>query len=184
MSRRLASFKLPPDLIVAARTKAAAEGVTVTSVVEAALREWVGDDGIESARRWRRNLHIWVSMANRGNAEASITLMIGGSIVSGIAISFSAWQRGLEELLLTGDTDTPEANATMAEGLRLARIDYEASKLDDLDPEVNHENEEPTWFTKIHLRDAVVHTNGQRMEVRYWRGELDRVDGWWLGYYE
>jgi hypothetical protein len=54
MSRRLASFKLPPDLIVAARTKAAAEGVTVTSVVEAALREWVGDDGIESARRWRR----------------------------------------------------------------------------------------------------------------------------------
>lgn len=43
MTRAQLNVKLPPDLIAATRAKAAAEGSTVTAVVEAALRAKVWD---------------------------------------------------------------------------------------------------------------------------------------------
>jgi hypothetical protein len=55
VSRRPVSFKLPPDLIAAARAKSDAEAIAVTAVVEEALVAWVGADGLEAVRRWRRS---------------------------------------------------------------------------------------------------------------------------------
>jgi hypothetical protein len=54
MARRDVHYRLPADLIEAARAKAAADGVTVTEVIESCLTGWVGGDGLEAVRRWRR----------------------------------------------------------------------------------------------------------------------------------
>lgn len=118
-------------------------------------------------------LHIWVYLANRLGLEASLSMTMGGVVVSGTLISIETWQREMESQIRAANTETPDAVEGMLKGLTEARIRITADELvEDPDKE----------YQFVHLKEATVYGAGSPFEVPLWRGNIHSVDSWWLGH--
>jgi hypothetical protein len=126
--------------------------------------------------------------------EVSVTLAIGGLIVSGLMVSDKAYYRGIAEGLrnVTGG-GSPEIAKAVGEAL--------AEQLEELaKPSASWQNEQSeasaedaagdqAWPTVyIHLKDAQLYQPGYvspaPVIATWWRGRLSAVDGFTLGYHD
>jgi hypothetical protein len=105
----------------------------------------------------------------------SLTLLYGGSIVSGDAISHARW--------LTGWIDQLEQAGV--EGLDELRPMFEErrQKAIDLDERMRAADREVLPPRFVHLIDATIYNGGVTHDVKYWRGPISRISGWSLGKY-
>ncbi|TXK39981.1 hypothetical protein [Nonomuraea sp. C10] len=123
-------------------------------------------------------LHRLVEMGS--NASVSVTLFIGGSVLTGDLISYDTWQDHLVDSLATA---APGLAAGMREGIDAAKEEAEQGR------QVGDEQEEsdgalgpPRRF--VHLKDAVLINGGSTVAVPLWRGRMECVDGWMLGRFQ
>jgi hypothetical protein len=119
-------------------------------------------------------LRMFVNNANAvGGDFLSITLNVGGLIVSGTLVGASDYYKGISRIFST--EERPKEGTWAALLLKQAETAKFDPKTDGVITPANF----------IHLRDARLHTNGQRglpsNEGVWWRGRLDSVDGFWIG---
>jgi hypothetical protein len=116
-------------------------------------------------------MSLLVEVANGGGLKASMTLWIGGSIVSGELVGMGDYIEGVaRELEKVGDT-----GSTLADVFRQIGESWLAAvKSDDAPPP-----------RLIHLENARSYSPGGTPIPSdrgvWWRGRLDSVDGWCFG---
>lgn len=104
-----------------------------------------------------------------------VTLVVGGSVVSGTAIGRKEWIRLFVESLQDNGADflVKVLGDTWPDAQKYFENDY------DRRDALNLRTRKRAF---IHLKDARVH-NGATHKVGLWRGSLDSVDGWSMGSY-
>lgn len=131
-------------------------------------------------------LAMLTSMANFSGVELDITLFVGGVVISGVLIGgaeyMEAYARQFNATL--GDALSEEdqrSTIEFAEGI--ARDVYAKDATPEQKTQIRTSNK--TMF--IHLKDARFVTDGAGMIFLgeegqgFWRGRLDKVDGFTLG---
>ncbi|CAL4859993.1 hypothetical protein [Microbacterium sp. MM2322] len=118
-------------------------------------------------------LDRYFDVADQARGALGLTLMVGGAVVSGIAISRAEWiERTLTDF-------QPSNSAVVEEYLRPIW-----SHLHDHTVEESNRRDEADLPTRarrfIHLREVRI-LNGATMNVSTWRGDLASVDAWSLG---
>ncbi len=128
----------------------------------------------------------WVVFANKYGMEIGVTLQVGGLLVSGITTSGADFLENLGESLSEATTRAGEKFQVLSETFRnmykeQAQKLYPKITSEELDSsEKKQYNSEPAF---IHLKNVTIWTNSQcsPTQVKYWRGKLGNVDGWFLG---
>jgi hypothetical protein len=141
---------------------------------ESASDEAVEDEAPEDDGDWL--LAIFVRAANRG-ASVSVTLSVGGSIVSGMLVGAAEYLEGLGAEFEATDMDDKDKMGDMFREMAVqAREEWS--------PE-NDEQTDDYVVSYIHLKDAryLGGAGGYMPSNRglWWRGRLDKVDGWSFG---
>lgn len=114
-------------------------------------------------------LDLFVGMANDRDLSMSITIQLGGLMVSGMLVGLNVWENGVADQLTQAHQQFGEG---FRQGMKLLR-DREPT------PAPDSPLQNPNY---IHLRDArIYHPAGQTRDVLWWRGRLNEVDGWFLG---
>jgi hypothetical protein len=118
--------------------------------------------------------------ANAEGQEYGITVTVGGTVVSGILSADAEFLRFLAEEITEGQ-ETPEAKALRAD-LEETATRTEAKLRQVLSRPRRGQGRPIPLMPTLHLRDATVWLpGGQSVQVPYWRGRVDAVDGWFLG---
>ncbi|MEC0090110.1 hypothetical protein [Paenibacillus macquariensis] len=110
---------------------------------------------------------IWlVENSNQINSRLGITLLVGGSVVTGILISGKSYINGVvSELYEVGET-------TIASYYREFGVEVygdSSSEDEQITPEM------------IHLKDAQILDGAVVRDVGWWRGKISSVDGYSIG---
>jgi hypothetical protein len=129
-------------------------------------------------------LEDWVTLANDCNLQIAVTLMVNGALVSGTITS------GAEFLEHVGQSISAAAESDhrkLGESIEKHYQDV-AKKLYPQKAPSAEQNDLPTlqgtgprksYF--VHLKDVTILGSRPLPTVPYWRGRLDRVDGWFIG---
>lgn len=114
----------------------------------------------------------FVDIANRTQAGMTMTLYLGGSVVTGILIG------GREYFEMLGQQIAPALGKSPEEGKELYR-----ELVDQHYPSMDEENEEGPPPSFVHMKGARVisPTGSMPSEGMLWRGRLSRVDGFSIG---
>jgi hypothetical protein len=123
-------------------------------------------------------LEMWVELAERTGTEIAVTLMVGGSLVSGRIISGPNYLRRFADDLRTAfeSGGHPEAGERIQQSV--------GDMAGELETEAREEKEEDAPPRRhIHLDDANVFLarDALPIHVPYWRGKLEAVDAWVFG---
>lgn len=118
-------------------------------------------------------LSILANLAELGY-EPSITLQVGGSLVSGHLIGQAKWQKMFSELFRSGFSAKDEkAGEIMSNAFKPREAKRELNEIMGCRPAI------------LHLRDAVVYLDRTgalpHAETVLWRGKVSSVDGFFLG---
>lgn len=134
-------------------------------------------------------LRLLVSVANEHGVHLSVTLSVGGMLVSGMLVGNSHYFEGISTMLRTASADEQmsrvrdviaDSFGKVGEQLRprQASTDAAESANSERGPSPSH----------IHLRDARFYGGPGNLvpllnneEGAWWRGRLEAVDGWFLG---
>lgn len=127
-------------------------------------------------------LQQFVSLANDGTGTFGVTLLVGGTLVSGIIIGGAEYLESLGKQF-GGSIGMAEDKAAALYKPFIdkfySKADVAASEVED-DPD---EDQAPPSF--IHLKNVkILHAAGlvpQKQDDILWRGRLADVDGWMLG---
>lgn len=120
-----------------------------------------------------------------------ITLIVGGTLVSGVVCSAAEWFEEFGGLFDGGPSDEW---TSLADRFRLERVEAEEFHREmrarlDSDPDATATAEERVKALRhqrrmVHLRDAALYTGGTRYPTdggMLWRGRLSAVDGFMPG---
>lgn len=142
-----------------------------------------------------------LNQADRLGLATDITLTVGGFVISGVPTPLSM----LHELLgqdyeqgfhnMSRQADTPSAAETWERVGANLRSEYKRRAKEDKLPSLTDKDESgdflyldgmpdtpPVRREHVALRNAVMLTpSGERIHLRYWRGRLNHVSGWFLG---
>lgn len=129
-------------------------------------------------------LEDWVTLANDYNLQIAVTLMISGILVSGTITSGAEFLQHIgKSIYAAAEIDHEELGKTVEKHyLGVAKKLYpQMPPSSDKDAPRALEGAPPRKSYFIHLKD--VNILGSRLvpTVPYWRGRLDRVDGWFVG---
>ena len=129
-------------------------------------------------------LEDWVTLANDYNLQVAVTLMMSGILVSGTITSGAEFLEHIGKSIYAAAEIDHEALGKTVEKhyLEVAKKLYpQMPPLSDKDAPRALEGTAPRKSYFIHLKD--VNILGSRLvpTVPYWRGRLDRVDGWFIG---
>lgn len=134
-------------------------------------------DGTVERKDWY--LDVVLTVAHGGSDQHSeglvgLTVTSNGAVVSGLAISRSAWIAGVaEQYQNSGASETATAIAETFDLLHNNAVN-EASRRRDADL--------PTATRKfLHMRDARIGTGSDYIQLPYWRGSLVDITSWALG---
>jgi hypothetical protein len=120
-------------------------------------------------------LGLLVNLANRADFDLTITLTVGGLLISGRVIGASRFFREVSEFV-------KQKAAGISTEVREALFDEPAQVYEkERDAEDRDDRPSPRY---IHLRDARVYdAAGNRVprDATWWRGRLDAVDGFMIG---
>ena len=129
-------------------------------------------------------LEDWVTLANDCNLQIAVTLMVNGALVSGTITS------GAEFLEHVGQSISGAAESdhkALGESIKKHYREV-AGKLypqkapspdEDALPALEGTGPRKSYF--VHLKDVTILGSRPLPTVPYWRGRLDRVDGWFIG---
>ncbi len=129
-------------------------------------------------------LEDWVTLANDYNLQIAVTLMVNGILVSGTITS------GAEFLQHIGQSISEAAEKDKSPLGKTVEKHYQevARKLYPQTPATPEKDAPPVLETTaprksyfIHLKDVNMLGSRTLPTVPYWRGRLDRVDGWFIG---
>lgn len=110
-------------------------------------------------------LLMLVALANKADVAISVTLLVGGAVVTGDLISHQSWQaRQAEGIRGSRGEAPPEIREAIADSL------FGAPAPDKL-----------TLPRFVHLQEARITAGSETAERPTWRGWLSSVDGWSLG---
>jgi hypothetical protein len=131
-------------------------------------------------------LEDWVTLANDHNLQIAVTLLVNGTLVSGTIAS------GAEFMEYVGQSISEAAESnhkTLGEAIQqhyqevAKRLYPQKAAPSDTDPATLPALEgtggRKSFF--IHLKDVTLLGSRPLPTVPYWRGRLDRVDGWFIG---
>ncbi len=117
-------------------------------------------------------LIVLVSTVNKGVFNVSVTLNVGGLVVTGMLASLREYCEGMGQLFASATTDEDSQREWRKTFIDVA--DQAEKTLDKVPP------------TFIHLRDARILMGNEKSipsnQGVWWRGRLDSVDGWFLGH--
>lgn len=118
--------------------------------------------------------------ANAEGQEYGLTLTVGGTVVSGVLTADAEFLRFLADEITEGQ-DQADAQALRNDLEQTARRTEE--KLRQILSQPPRDGGRPIpVMPAIHLRDATVWLpGGQSVQVPYWRGRVQAIDGWFLG---
>jgi hypothetical protein len=116
-------------------------------------------------------LQQMVKMANEQGVEMGVTLVVGGSVITGTMVSGATYFETFAEQFASGWTDE-ESKGTIQKALAQPAQLYAHGK-----------NNDPLGASFIHLRDARIITPSEAMPTQgmLWRGRLTEVSGFSLG---
>lgn len=118
--------------------------------------------------------------ASAEGQQYGVTVTVGGTVVSGILSSDVEFLRFLAEELTQGQ-DTEEARLLRDELEQTARRTEEKLRRILARPRRGGGRPIPI-LPVLHLRDATVWLpGGQAVQVPFWRGRVEAVDGWFWG---
>lgn len=129
-------------------------------------------------------LEDWVTLANDYNLQIAITLMVNGILVSGTITSGAEFLQHVGKSIYAAAEIDHEALGKTVEKhyLEVAKKLYpQMPPLSDDDAPRPFEGTTPRKSYFIHLKDVNVLGSRPVPTVPYWRGRLDRVDGWFIG---
>lgn len=120
-------------------------------------------------------LELMISTALGHSLDASFTLsvMAGGSIVSGDAISYARWRSAWIDQLEQGGSFNLGGLREDFEQERQAAIELEARL-----KESNRQAPSPRF---VHIMNAAIWAGSAQHHVEYWRGPIRGLNGWWIG---
>lgn len=114
-------------------------------------------------------LSIFVSLANENGVGSSVTLTVGGSLISGQIMGRVQW---IDELM--------DHYGDLTSGLRAFRESWV-----EVVDEIQKAEVAGPYDTMIHLKNARWYSDGTGsgipVEGAFWRGRLNQVQGWTLG---
>lgn len=108
--------------------------------------------------------------------EIGVTLTVGGSVISGIAINGEKYMDLFADGITNGASEG-EVRHSIGEGLRAWKQIYQK-------PDAAGDDWKPSHIGYVHLKDAQFYIPGQEGMPRnglLWRGRLDSIDGFSLG---
>jgi hypothetical protein len=126
-------------------------------------------------------LDMWIQQAERNGLEPTITLMVGGLLVSGTLVGIRKYLGGVGGEFRNATSETPGVGHVLADAfgaaIALADVD-EPDEGDDGGPS----DDDVSASSFIHLKDVRV-SFGLADSIRgpWWRGRLEAVDGCMLG---
>ena len=128
----------------------------------------------------------WVIFANGYGLEIGVTLQVGGLLVSGATTSGADFLENLGESLSEGATQAGEKFAVMSETFKNMYHEQAQKLYPKIAPEESDSSEEKQSTSEpafIHLKNATIWADSQcsPIQVKYWRGKLGSVDGWFIG---
>lgn len=119
-------------------------------------------------------LESLVKIANEHGLEVNLTLMVGGTVVSGTIVGGRTFFQGQADEIEEAEGLAKEAFAPAWR--QLADVYPDSAAKEDQEPSgPNIRN------AYIHLRDATIHSDQARMKALWWRGRLSSVDGFCFG---
>jgi hypothetical protein len=117
-----------------------------------------------------------VEIANTTPIGFGITLLVGGSVVSGALISVHAFFNET-----AADVQAADIDALTDKGRPVTEMLADLFRMDEPSDDKDEDGEADRFAPRhIHLRDAVVFVGGDRHKIGRWRGRLVAVDGWSL----
>jgi hypothetical protein len=123
-------------------------------------------------------LGMLVRLANAGAMSLGVTLWVGGSVISGLLVGAATYFDGVAE-------KTARAGGDGGEVLAGLYRDKAAAFREQIGTEFETAFSAPYTLTFIHLQHARVFSPGgffiPRDEGVWWRGRIDRVDGFFIG---
>ena len=121
-----------------------------------------------------------VFSANVGEQEYGLTVTVGGTVISGILTGDAEFLRFLAEEITQGQ-DNEEARSLRDDLEQTARQTEE--KLQQVLNRPRRGGTRPIPIMPVlHLRDATVWLpGGQALQIPFWRGRVNAIDGWFLG---
>jgi hypothetical protein len=129
-------------------------------------------------------LRLFVHLMNQFGTELGISLLVGGSWVSGVLVSPRVYTREVGDAIVA---KAGEAGAGVREFFnQVGRIWFPSEseiEAENGSQEPPPEDERPVWPYHIHLRNARVFSGGDPVPVDgfYMRVRLDHVGGWTIG---
>ncbi|MGE7129146.1 gas vesicle accessory protein GvpU [Lysinibacillus xylanilyticus] len=114
-------------------------------------------------------LATFVEITNETSIEIGLTLNVGGALISGLAVSYEKYLKGISELF-KGHGPGAEAFSKQFEDLAVESKKYAETK--EVKSLPNYIHMENTKFIDAH---------GNIQELGYWRGKLTSIDGFIIG---
>ena len=131
-----------------------------------------------------RLLHTLVTLADDQGLSVSVTLYVQGLIISGQLIGTKEYLEGLaEQLEQHGRAVRPQAKDVLDGFVRAFRELAETEGTDREARLLNGEDTVPSDRSRyIHLMNArAITSDGGRFHTAWWRGRIERVDGFAFG---
>lgn len=118
--------------------------------------------------------------ANAEGQEYGITVTVGGTVVSGVLSGDAEFIRFLAAEITTEPENAD--SASLRDDLEATADRTEAKLRQVLTRPRKGETRPIPLMPTLHLRDATIWLpGGQSVQVPYWRGRVQSVDGWFLG---
>lgn len=129
-------------------------------------------------------LEDWVTLANDYNLQIAVTLMVNGILVSGTITSGAEFLQHVgQSISAAAESEHKSLGKTIERHYQVVaeKLYPQKPSAPDQDALAALEGTAPRKSFFIHLKD--VNILGSRLvpTVPYWRGRLDRVDGWFIG---
>ncbi|OGO01821.1 MAG: hypothetical protein A2Y72_01340 [Chloroflexi bacterium RBG_13_53_26] len=142
--------------------------------------------GTESSRVRTSDVFLedWVTLANDCNLQIAVTLMVNGALVSGTITSGAEFLEHVgQSISAAAESDHKSLGETIEKHYHeVARKLYPQkapSPDEDALPALEGTGPRKSYF--VHLKDVTILGSRPLPTVPYWRGRLDRVDGWFIG---
>jgi hypothetical protein len=129
-------------------------------------------------------LEDWVTLANDYNLQIAVTLMVNGILVSGTITSGAEFLQYIgQSISAAAESDQESLGKTIEKHYQeVAKKLYpQTPPAPDKDALPALEGPAPRKSYFIHLKDVNILGSRPAPTVPYWRGRLDRVDGWFIG---
>lgn len=125
-------------------------------------------------------LDIFLSVTvedDKVDATIPLTVTTKGTVVSGLAVSFSRWSRDLTSQLKDFGGEPGEFLAGVIKQITDAIVGERAKVVAKREAE-----DRPTPDTQyLNLKEAVLHADGRKISLGLWRVDKRSIDGWTIG---